>query len=277
MNISLTGSNVWQSGATSFPYTIDTNGAATLDGYDPTVTNPYDVVPFRTRAVDSQLAFDYQNLLAKAFAHKKGAAVEAYKRFNLATDPDHLALPASVTWPANNYLADQLKMVARTIAGQTVLGHKRQTFFIEVGGWDHHDDLIKRQAEMLPDVNAAIKAFYDTMVALTIQDKVTLFTASDFARTLSSDRAGSDHAWGGNQFVIGGAVNGQRVYGDYPSLAADNPLDVGRGRLIPQIAVESYFAELALWFGVAKSDLATLFPNIGTFYTGTGAPIGFMK
>ena len=47
--------------------------------------------------------------------------------------------------------------------------------------------------------------------------------------------------------------------------------------MIPTTSCDEYFAELALWLGVAPSDLATVLPNIGRFYTpGTGAPIGFL-
>ena len=78
--------------------------------------------------------------------------------------------------------------------------------------------------------------------------------------------------------MIGGAVNGKRIYGQYPQLYVDNPLDVGRGRLIPQISVDEYFAELALWFGVPRSDLHLVLPNLANFYSvgGTGSPLGFL-
>ena len=113
-------------------------------------------------------------------------------------------------------------------------------------------------------------------------NQVTTYSASDFARTLSSNGDGSDHAWGGNHFIFGGAVNGAKVFGTYPNLAAGSSLDVDRGRFIPTTAVDLYFAELALWLGVDKSDLATVLPNIGTFYdpsspTSTDRPMGFLR
>ena len=70
---------------------------------------------------------------------------------------------------------------------------------------------------------------------------------------------------GGNQIVVGGAVNGKKVYGSYPELALGNPLDSGRGRLVPTLSVDEYFAELALWMGVPKSSLAMILPNVGRF------------
>lgn len=274
MNISLTGSNIWQSGENTLEYTIGTDGAIGLDGYDPTDDNSWSTVPIRTRAVDSQLGFQYQHLLSQAFAAKKVDAMDAYALFNSATNVE---LPSSVTFPPG-YLGDQFKMIAKSIAGHGALGHTRQTFFVERGGWDHHDGVIAAQAEMLPELDAAIKAFFDCLAALGMDDKVTLFTASDFARTLTTDNDGADHAWGGNQMVIGGAVNGKRIYGTYPDLYVDNPLDVGRGRLIPQVSVDEFFAELALWFGVSTGDLDVVLPNIRNFYVpGTGSgPLGFM-
>ena len=274
MNISLSGQNIWQSGTSAFSYSVNTGGAVALDGYNPASTSATSPVTLRTKAVNSQLALDYQNLLSQGFNHSKGKAMEAFSLFNSATSQP---LPNEADYPNTN-LANQLKRVAKAIAGRGSLGHSRQTFFIEYGGWDHHDNLLSNQARMLPDVDAAIKAFVNSLTLLGMMDSVTLFTASDFARTLNSDSTGTDHAWGGNHMVIGGAVKGRTVYGKYPSLRLGGDFDVGRGRLIPQVAVDSYFAELALWLGVSRSDLKLLLPNIGSFYaaSSTGAPLGFL-
>ncbi len=69
------------------------------------------------------------------------------------------------------------------------------------------------------------------------------------------------------------------IYGSYPSLYENNPLDTGRGRLIPTTSCDEYFGELALWFGVAPSDLSTVFPNIGRFYDTASEelPVGFLQ
>ncbi len=273
MNISLTGANIWQSGENTLEYTVSPGGAIGLEGYEKGYVDDYSTVPIRTRAVDSQLAFQYQHLLTQAFNTKKIAALEAYSKFNSAVD---VTLP-DVTFP-DTYLAAQFRMVAKAIKGHAALGQSRQTFFIEYGGWDHHDGVIANQAEMLPEVDGAVKAFFDCLAAMGLDSEVTLFTASDFGRTLTNDNDGADHAWGGNHLVVGGAVNGQRIYGQYPQLYADNPLDVGRGRFIPTTSVDEYFAELALWFGVPRSDMHLVLPNLGNFYTvgATGSPLGFL-
>lgn len=283
MNISLDGGNVWQTGINVAEYAIRDDGPVALNGYDP-VYKSGDSDRLRqvvSAAVDSQLALAYSNLLEQTLVTRKRSAVDAYALFSSATNAP---LPASAAFP-DSTLGKQLAMVARTIQGRAGLGVSRQTFFIHWGGWDHHGDVLTNQDEMLPELSAALAAFYNALTVLGVQNQVTLFTASDFGRTLTSNSRGSDHAWGGNQIVLGGAVKGQRIYGQYPSLAVNpesgtelNPLDTGRGRFIPTTSVDSYFAEMSLWLGVSRTELREILPNIGNFYApdSAGAPLGFL-
>lgn len=169
-------------------------------------------------------------------------------------------------------------MVARVIAARQTMGMRRQTFFIRMGGWDHHDEVINNQQAMLPVVSMALNEFYSALVEIGVENEVTTFTASDFARTLTSNGRGSDHAWGGNCMMLGGAVRGGDMYGTYPSLYEGNPLDTGRGRLIPTTSVDEYFAELALWFGVPPQDLELVLPNIRRFWdpSSSSPPLGIV-
>ena len=79
--------------------------------------------------------------------------------------------------------------------------------------------------------------------------------------------------------MLGGPVNGGRVYGTYPSLAIEGPDDVGTGgQLLPTTSIDQFFAEMLQWFGVSDADLPYVLPNIENFYTiGSGPPIGFLK
>jgi uncharacterized protein (DUF1501 family) len=112
------------------------------------------------------------------------------------------------------------------------------------------------------------------MTQLAVQDQVTLFTASDFGRTLTSNGDGSDHGWGSHHFVIGGSVIGGDVYGTFMPTAFGTTVDVGQGNMIPGIAVDQYAATFARWLGVADSDVSTILPNIGNF--GTSRYLGFL-
>lgn len=274
MNISLAGSNIFQAGNSVFEYAITPNGAVALSGYNGAWQANDTINQARSAAVDSQLAQQYSNLLMQAFASNKRSALDAYSSFSSATN---VTLPPGVTFPSTP-LGPELQMIAKTIAGRTALDVKRQTFFLQLDGWDHHGEVIAHQQAMLPYVSSAVSAFYNALVQLGVQDQVTLFTASDFGRTLTSNGKGSDHAWGGNHFVVGGGVNGKRIYGAYPELYENNPLDVGRGRLIPTTSADAYFAELALWLGVSKTNLPLVLPNISNFYdiTNTAPPLGFL-
>jgi uncharacterized protein (DUF1501 family) len=134
---------------------------------------------------------------------------------------------------------------------------------------------------MLSEVDNALHQFNAALEQLGVADKVTTFSLSEFSRTLTSNGNGTDHAWGANVFIMGGAVKGKRIYGQYPSLALGNanPLEIGGGSLIPTTSADKYFAELALWYGVPSSELVTLFPNIGNFYNPMSGqyPIGFLN
>ena len=73
--------------------------------------------------------------------------------------------------------------------------------------------------------------------------------------------------------ILGGAVQGGRIYGAVPDLVVDGPNDTGYGRWIPSTSVDQYSATLARWFGVPDSELPAIFPNIGNF---ASSDLGFM-
>ena len=131
------------------------------------------------------------------------------------------------------------------ISARASLSMSRQVFFVSTGGFDTHDDLVADQPGLLGNVSNSIKSFYDALAEIGMENSVTLFTHSDFGRTLTSNGDGSDHAWGGVQFVVGGAVRGQQVYGQYPLLSIGSAQDVGGGRFIPTTSADQYAATLA--------------------------------
>ena len=271
MNLSMSGTNLFQTGNTVSPYTLTQQGSIGMNGYN--AVGIFDQI--RTSAMDSLLAEHYNNLYEVTY---RDILKESQNSHIIYEEAISNISPINTVFTESNNLALDLKVVAQTIAARNDLGMSRQVFFINYGGWDHHDEVLNTQSKMLRTVDEALGQFYAATHELGVQDEVTTFSISDFGRTLTSNGNGSDHAWGGNTFVMGGAVKGGEIYGKYPDLNLGNPLDVGRGRLIPTMASDEYFAELALWFGVPKSELDMVLPNIHTFYPSitNQPPVGFL-
>ncbi len=279
MNISLSGRNVFQAGNTIMDFSIgnQNNGVESIQYYRWWRSDAGQVHQLRAEAIESMNAQVHSNFLKESYGTLSNQSYEAIDRFSTALakiNPFNTAF-------SNEKLSLDLAMIAKTIAARQELGVCRQTFFVTMGGWDHHDEVLQAQLYMLGVLSNAIGEFFNAIeeIETGFSDNVTLFTVSDFARTLTSNGNGSDHAWGGNALVAGGAVNGQNIYGTYPSLHLNSSLMTDdRGRTIPTTSADEYFAELALWFGVPKSDLPLILPNIGNFYDINSAqnPLGFL-
>lgn len=200
----------------------------------------------------------------------------------------------TVTFPNTN-LGNQLKQVARVIKKRADLSINRQVFFVELGGFDTHQNQLQgrfSQTSLLVELSQAMRSFYDEMGAQSVQDNVTMFSLSDFGRTMNPAGAGStvgsDHAWGNHMLILGGSVIGGNIYGStrpdgtgdiFPTLQLGGPddVDIGtnpRGRWLPTTGVEQYAATLGRWFGLTDPDLPVIFPNIGNFPISN---LGFMN
>ena len=269
LNVSLGGSNLFQTGNQSIEFSIDPyNGSTMINGYG----EEWQFAQMRTQAIDNMMDAYYDDMFKKSFVDIIKVGKEGAEQFNAAIDSIELNTPFT-----DNYLSQSFHMVAKTIAARSALGMSRQIFFINYGGWDHHDEVLMAQQEMLTEVDTALGEFNAAMKELNIHNDVLTFSMSEFGRTLTSNGNGTDHAWGGNVFIMGGDVNGQKVYNGYPDLALNSNIEIGGGVLIPSMSVDEYFSEIAMWFGVPSSELTTLFPNIGNFYSpGSGNPIGFL-
>jgi uncharacterized protein (DUF1501 family) len=193
----------------------------------------------------------------------------AYSYAATLTAATQSVTPLKTVFPANNGLAAQLQQIAQIIQVRAALGVQRQIFFCGIGNFDTHSDQLTLQASLLSGISPALAAFYNATVEMGVQNSVTSFTMSDFARTFQpNSNTGSDHAWGSHHIVMGGAVNGGKMYGTFPTLALAGPDDSGsNGRWVPSTGSVQYASTLAQWFGVPVSQLATVFPNIGSFAT----------
>lgn len=169
----------------------------------------------------------------------------------------------------NTGLGQQLAQVAKVIQVRGALGMDHQIFFASIGGFDNHSNLIQDQDPLLQTLDGAIGAFQASLGELAVEPNVITFTESEFSRTGNASATnGSDHAWGGHHFVVGGPVKGGDAYGKFPTMQLSGPDDVSnRGVWLPSTSLDQYAATMASWFGVPDANLNTVFPNLANFAT----------
>lgn len=235
-----------------------------------------------TDALNSILTADETNLFAKEYEAVVNRSQQAQALLASSMlpagatgvpDPPQYLDPVT-NQLANNPLAVSMQTVARIIGGRASLGVNRQIFYVQLGSFDTHDGQAPAHARLLSQLGQALEYFDTQMVTFGLGDKVTAFTASDFGRTLTSNSDGTDHGWGSHHFVVGGAVQGGDMYGQYPVIGSNQANDVGAGRLIPTTAVDQYAGTLARWFGLSDGQVRQVFPNFGNF--GSNPYLGFM-
>ena len=297
--ISVAGQSLLLSGNRTIPYPIssvlNTNppingGAVSLVGATSPTTTAYDRI--YSKSLNGFANQSYSNVLERTIRNNRADARIAAENFQTAFSNTNSQLPpAPAVQFSTSGIGASLSSVARAIslasdpAAVAPLRQERQIFVVQSTGWDHSASGLSSMNSGIPGIDAGLKAFYDFLVSKSLLDKVTLFSLSEFGRTLVYNGSGSDHAWGGNTIIMGGAINGlpasNRIWGQYPNLAIDTSgtgIDRGSGRLIPQTSSDLYHGELCRWFGVPDSRLAEILPNIGNFpYQGGTRPVGFMN
>lgn len=272
LNIQVGGPNYWQLGTATNAYALGTSGAPILDD----TTNNYRN-GLRAKAASALLsqASNDSNLMVKQFSAIQNSAASKVNYVNNA-----YSIAGDVTTPFPAYEQDsdlgaQFHSVARMIKARSQIGDARQMFFVNAGGFDTHQNQLSTQSMLLRIISRNVQSFWNAMGEIGMQNNVTLFTASDFGRSLGSNGSGADHAWGNHHLILGGAVKGGKYYGKMPTLKIGGPDDISpnSGQLIPTTSTDQYAATLAAWFGVGASDLGTLFPNLSNFSTPT---LGFI-
>ncbi len=260
ITMSVAGNQIMLAGDQTVQYQITSRGPLRIRGLDDLFSSGVDGEKLR-RILTAPSSHVLENELAKINAR----AMSSESIVSAAVAP----VIINTAFPTQSGLAAQLKMVARLIGARQALGQRRQMFIVTLGGFDHHDELLTDHALRLGQLDAALKSFYDATVELGVADTTTTFTASEFGRSLLSNGRGSDHGWGGHQFIMGGAVRGQRVYGKWPTVALNSADDSGQGRLIPTTSVDQFAASLATWLGVSATNMPLVVPNVNRFATGT--------
>jgi len=277
--ISTAGIALFLSGQSSFQLNVTSAGPIPIAG----LAYPLFGQSTGTNALSSILTADEANLFAKEYEvviARSNQAQQQLASSMLPAGATGIPNPPQYLDPMTNKLTDNplavsLQTVARIIGGRSGLGVSRQIFYVQLGSFDTHNNQAQLHATLLTQLGQALEYFDGLMTSAGLGDQVTTFTASDFGRTLTSNSNGTDHGWGSHHFVVGGAVQGQDIYGPYPVVGADQANDVGAGRLIPTVSVDQYAATLARWFGLSDSQIRQILPNFGNF--GSSPYLGFMS
>ncbi len=276
--ISTAGIALFLSGQTSFQLNVTSAGPIPISG----LANPPFGLSAAANPLSSILTADETNLFAKEYETVVTRSTQAQQLLVTSMLPAGAGgvpnppqyLDPTTKQLADNPLATSLQTVARIIGGRAALGVTRQIFYVQLGSFDTHDNQAPQHAKLLTQLAQALEYFDGLMTTAGLGNQVTTFTVSDFGRTLTSNSDGTDHGWGSHHFVVGGAVQGQDMYGQYPVIGVNAANDVGAGRLIPTTSVEQYAGTLAKWFGLSDSQVRQVFPNFGNF--GSNPYLGFM-
>ena len=196
---------------------------------------------------------------------------------------------------------NRFKIISQLINTRVERGVDRDFFFVTLGGDDTHKDVLDALDARFSTLNSAIEQLVAELKLIGAWDDVTIVQTSDFGRTLTgnsgkymarevpnrpvrtrqtsqfinltkftssqcSSGSGTDHGWGGNYFVAGGAVRGKRILGQYPeTLTEDGKLVLGCGQVIPSTSWDSVFNAVGEWLGIEKAQLNKMLPNRRSF------------
>ncbi len=306
MLITAAGNNQFMSGGLLNQYSVASSGSISLAGFGTNYSSALNEdgsyktnsTGQRFEALERIVQYSHAHILEEGYNQVLRSARANETIINEAVKAEtDLGIDFDSIWAsygAESDFADELKVVARLIAGRECLGNNRQIFFVDLGGFDNHADINDDLPVLLDQLDKGIGAFNEGMKVLAANDsnfaydKVTTFQASDFNRTWTPNgtivaSAGTDHAWGSHAFIFGGAVNGGHFYGAYPELAVGGSDDVpsgSRGRWIPTTSVDQFAAVLANWFGVPanSSEMQAILPNLDRFQDpfSVDANLGFL-
>jgi len=170
-----------------------------------------------------------------------------------------LKVTQQATYPNNNTLADQLKIVARLVKG----GLKTRVYMVSIGGFDTHsvqvntgDTTTGSHATLLQRVSDAIKAFMDDLKFSGVEKRVLGMTFSEFGRRIKSNSSlGTDHGAAAPVILFGEYVNAG-VFGTNPVIPANANVN---DNIPMQYDFRSIYASvMEKWFCVDNTTLQTV-------------------
>lgn len=198
-----------------------------------------------------------------------------------AIQTDALASQAGMTAPQartaggggrNRFGPDAYRMLAEAAARLLSAPEGPATAVLSLEGWDTHANqgaATGQLAARFAGLDAALRALQTGLGPQWGQTVVLVVT--EFGRTAAANGTrGTDHGAGGVAFVLGGAVRGGRMLGDWPTLA---PAALYQGRdLAPANDLRGLFASvLEQHWGLEPGAVnGRVFPNAGSLRRESG-------
>jgi uncharacterized protein (DUF1501 family) len=248
---------------------VNTNAGSTQFNPNPTDASMKDTIFDLNNATMADSGF-----FAETWAAKSIDAINLNEKMAEWLDPNSDVNTLDTEFTCGD-LCDKLKVIAQLIksagSGDGQRRVHREMFYTTLGGWDMHSMVLPGLERRVSHVNTAISTFVTELKAQGKYDQVVIIETSDFARTLDPNgNMGVDHGWGGNYFMIGGDVIGGQIVNHYPDDilnpdGSQGPSNVGRGRLIPDMAWDSVWHALAQWMGVTADEMESVLPNMQNF------------
>jgi uncharacterized protein (DUF1501 family) len=205
VGVSAAGNALFLAGASSVPIVVPQSGTLAYNGFNGSAAANARLAALQTLFASGSDA----TMVASLGAVQADAIAKANLLSAVLSGTSTLASYFPTTNNALSGLSQQLLQVARLIQAAStgaISAPAQQIFFVDLQGFDTHNNQLNRQAPLLAELSSSVAGFYNAMVAIGQQNNVTAFTLSDFSRTLKpASGGGSDHAWGSHHLVVGAA------------------------------------------------------------------------
>jgi len=187
------------------------------------------------------------------------------------------------TYPDNNSLADQLKIVARLIKGGLktpvyVVNHPI-SFDTHSSQVDGNDTTKGFHSVLLTMLSQAVGAFQQDLVAMKVDNRVAAMTFTEFGRRIkSNDSGGTDHGVGNPVFFFGSGVN--------PVMIGTNPVLPAYATVNDQVPMQYdfravYYSVLQEWFEMTDDQLQQVlfqpYTTLPIFKTSVALPVKLLS
>jgi len=221
----------------------------------------------RVEAVVEELTRSRSSIFGDVWSSKLLQGIDRTEFLRAASEANPLQADDTQFWLEGTGIERGLQQISKLVAGRSLLGTDRNVFSVGQGGFDAHNSIAEDLDAPILEVDKALRSFVEEMKMQGTWDDTVIVIGSEFGRALVSNGQGCDHGWGGNYVIMGGAVKGGRILGQYPVDLDQETSDllIEGGRVIPTTPWEAIWNGVAQWVGVPDDQLNAVLPHRGNF------------